>query len=84
MKLYSKTVSEYLISSIKPLVTGQTDGREIRIFLSSHPPSVIRCIGEELSNYFLLQPKKVKFEFKVGAALWENWQNYSDPELINR
>ncbi|MBV5329691.1 MAG: hypothetical protein JZU65_19045 [Chlorobium sp.] len=76
MKLFAKTLTDFLIKTIRPVIKGHTGGKELRVFLSSQPPKIIYETAKEVSE-FLQDHPSIQLEFKVGTALWESWDQTS-------
>lgn len=75
MKRFAQSLFAYLQSVSQPMLMGERETRELRIFLASFPPKLIHHLGREFSDYLIKAPgKDLKLIFKVGSALWEDWR----------
>ena len=74
MKLFAKTLTNHLQEICSPILTGQNDGRELRLFLSSFQPDIIYETGCQLNDFLATGPRQVDFIYKVGLRLWDNWK----------
>ncbi len=77
MKLFARTLTDFLIKEIRPMIMGQSGGKELRLFLASQPPQVIHRVASAVSEFLRDHPAQIQFEFKVGTALWQSWQENS-------
>ena len=89
MNLFTKTLAQYIKSICQPLVLGQSKNQELRIFTSSIPVEAIFELGKFLTDYFINEPKTIKFIYKVGYPVFQEWKKNGDiqraeaQEIIN-
>ncbi|MCP4401945.1 MAG: ATP-binding protein [bacterium] len=86
MKLFARSLSSYLTGIARQILVGQTDSRELRIFLSSFAPEIVHEVGLQLREFIASQPKHAGFVYKVGTSLWESWQRNAEglsPQVLN-
>ena len=74
MKLYSQTLTDYLIKNVRPCLSGKAGSHEFRAVFSSFPVDIIMQTGKMFEEFLLDRPQKIKFIFKVGHGLWKHWQ----------
>ena len=75
MKLFSKTLADYLIQTIiQPMLKGGSDTHETRVLLASFTPEIIYETGRRLTDYIASGEWDIEFVYKIGAGLWQEWQ----------
>ena len=86
MKLFARSLSSYLTGIARQIMVGQTESRELRIFLSSFAPEIVYEAGLQLQEFLASQPNHADFVYKVGSSLWESWQRNAErlsTQLLN-
>ena len=79
MKLYAQTLTDHLTKICRPTLMGQSENRELRIFLASQPPQIIYETAKLFREFLYDYPKQIDLVFKVGWALWDSWnQSHAD------
>ena len=84
MNLYAQTLSDYLIKIVRPAIIEQGSSKELRVFITSQPPSLIYETARMLEEYLNSLQAQIQFQFKIGGALWESWVHFeNDPYEIS-
>ena len=80
MKLYAQTLTDYLIKSARSCLEGQAGSHELRIVTSSFPAEIVEQTGKAFQEFLSDRPQKIKFIFKAGYGLLQDWQQSSVPK----
>lgn len=80
MKLYAQTLTDYLIKNARSCLEDQAGSHELRIVTSSFPADIVEQAGKGFQEFLSDRPQKIKFIFKAGYGLLQDWQQNISPK----